>query len=49
MKSGGHLTGELFLVLGDAEFPSPDVVRLADIIRKRTAERCRETRNGRSR
>ena len=49
MKSGGQLSGQLFLALADPEFPNRDVVRLADIIRTRTARLCRETRKGRSR
>jgi DNA-binding transcriptional LysR family regulator len=48
-KSGGQRSAELFLSLADPDFPSPDVARLADIIRTHTAQRCRETRKGRSR
>ena len=49
MKSGGQFTGQLFLSLADAEFPVPDVVRLAQLIRSRTTQLCSETRKGRSR
>ncbi|MGH8538115.1 MAG: substrate-binding domain-containing protein [Gammaproteobacteria bacterium] len=42
LKSGAERSGQLYLAFSDADFPSPDVARLAQIIRTRTAERCRE-------
>lgn len=42
LKSGAQRTGELYLAFADPDFPSRDVARLAEIIRTRTAERCRE-------
>jgi DNA-binding transcriptional LysR family regulator len=41
LKSGAERSGELYLAVADADFPSHDVTRLAQIIRTRTAERCR--------
>src|SRR5438552_9148609 len=41
LKSGAERRGELYLAISDPDFPSSDVARLADIIRTRTAERCR--------
>ena len=44
MASGAERSGELYLALGDPEFAGHDVARLAQVIRTRTAERCRRTR-----
>jgi DNA-binding transcriptional LysR family regulator len=41
LKSGAERRGELYLAIADPDFPSRDVARLAEIIRTRTAERCR--------
>jgi len=41
LKSGAERRGELYLAIADPDFPSRDVARLAEIIRARTAERCR--------
>ena len=41
LKSGAERRGDLYLAIADPDFPSRDVARLAEIIRTRTAERCR--------
>jgi DNA-binding transcriptional LysR family regulator len=41
MQGGAQRSGELHLALADPEFAGRDVLRLAEIIRTRTAERCR--------
>jgi DNA-binding transcriptional LysR family regulator len=41
LKDAGARNAELYLAIADADFPSRDVARLADIIRTRTAEACR--------
>jgi DNA-binding transcriptional LysR family regulator len=41
LKSGAERSGELYLMAADPDFPSRDVARLAEIIRTRTAQRCR--------
>lgn len=42
LKDGATRDAELYLAIADQEFPSRDVARLAEIIRKRTAAACRE-------
>jgi DNA-binding transcriptional LysR family regulator len=44
LKAGGEREGQLFLAIADPEFPSHDVVRLAEIIRTRTKKACASVR-----
>jgi DNA-binding transcriptional LysR family regulator len=41
LKDSGARTAEIYLAIVDAEFPSRDVTRLAEIVRARTAHACR--------
>lgn len=40
LKEAGARNAELYLAVADADFPSRDVARLAEIIRERTAQAC---------
>ena len=44
LTQGARRSGQLFLAFADPEFPGRDSARLAEIIRARTAESCRNAR-----
>jgi DNA-binding transcriptional LysR family regulator len=47
LAQGARRSGQLFLAFADPEFPGRDAARLAEIIRNRTAQACREARKRR--
>jgi DNA-binding transcriptional LysR family regulator len=43
LREGGERWGELYLVFADRDYAGPGAQRLAQIIRERVAEQCRQS------